>query len=1344
MAENFHKHISKAFQSKTKRKETESKELSHPEDNESNELESRLDKILASSSNKSSKEETIQEKASGEEVITEMKTLFHACENITQSISEFFDKLNQTSSSEEVRHLKENYEQRIYSEEYLNIKKHLSTLLSQGTYSQQDEFIIKLLNYVKTSVMLLPHENLAIIKFLLANDSLLKPYTFADILEICTQLKTIVKLSSSLEIQKDTRFIIYLLMINATSMQQEEECKKLDNVDMTDLKNKSLQLIENSPQLIEALRTNVKQSENNKNIRITQDELHQLSQNINDYQNLLHQYAKERIQFIVTNDVSQIKQLHHLHLKLMHHFTLANDVLTIEKRLQSLSNDFPENMQEQVAEISKNLTSLTKSLDETQQSLSNLGHEKFDSKFTLLTHLVNGTFFNEKEHDKLHAATYTFHSIFNPIELLNGIIRYFTQYASSSQKECLLFLKSFLMLDTNNAFIPGIDKKNEFIDKIEMICEQALLFASDNQSIIDLTQEISDIIANKITNKRNAFVAYLNEITTGKISNSMLIRTINTINHNFAKKKPDPIAIDECCAIVNAILASPNFISNDIEHNMSLEEGIEKFCLKLEHIAEYQPQASFVRKNLKDNDKQTKLPSSSDSSMQPFTHYELTQLFADIAHNKMSVMEYEKSLENFVTAFRLDFTALFSQVDLSELRDLAWKKDKVGISNGLLPQAPSVRKFYQHHYLLVKFFTLSILNEFGSGKFVPRESIFEVKRIHEFVERAILVAIDHGAVSTMITLELALRNSAIARLNLSKPEQLALRSKYFDDLKTTQDLLGKLMQEKDSIPFLPLALKDMTIEYTKKYPNEFEKRVCIGKKMSVMNEKIQTAKSRNTKLSDIGKQITYLMQNNQLTSPSILTDDILLNEDRVHDLANNASEYIKPKEFKSYNIHSFESLAELKKHLIYCQKRMKDFHLSEKNPEKSIIEYMLQSIKNDSNMVHFQDSLQILDLIGQINLSQSREYKNYESYLAQILSAYQDKAAALLKGKQLEHSNTLAHFFSIYTKYHKIKDFRENQVTTLNPFSAKRHLKEVIAALDKYLRYYKKLLAMSKEREVQKTYSELLTKVLTGDKQDPVIHFGPAQQVETQTQTSLLPDTEFPVPQAEPEHPDYIGINRTMNFNPDTLQRSIFELFETYELKNDFRSAFPWSADIDCIYKLENSVADPTLNLLITDQLVAPEIQIAVIDFILLSLDILGKIAGFNGDLTIRNFTTIKNVTDGLQEITDLLSIPLFDEEKFRTHLNEMTLSLSDLNQDLLEMINSRDPLCPAQENTAMSEFCHLNEHLTHQLMGIPYEKSMLSPLSSDSPVFSKMSESLKRELLQKATSVSSGLPDDK
>jgi len=580
-----------------------------------------------------------------------------------------------------------------------------------------------------------------------------------------------------------------------------------------------------------------------------------------------------------------------------------------------------------------------------------------------------------------------------------------------------------------------------------------------------------------------------------------------------------------------------------------------------------------------------------------------------------------------------------------------------------------------------------------------------------------------------------LRHPAVARLKLSKSERVELRSKYFDDIKNKQDILGKLIQEKDSVPFLILTLIDMATEYKKKYTNEFEKRIAIGKKISVMYEKIQIAKSRNTILSDIASQTAYIMQSNQLCLTPVLADDILLDEDRIIDMLSEASEYIKPKEFKSYKINEFTSLADLKKHLAYCQKRMEDFHLSEKNPEKSIIEYLMQVIKNDSNMMFFQDSLQILDLIGLIHLSMGREYKNFDSYLDQVLSAYQDKASALLKDKQQQRSSVLGHFFSVYSKYHKIKTFRESQVSSLNPFSARRHLKETIAALDKYLRYYKKLLAMSKEREVQKTYSDLLTKVLTGDKQDPVIHFGPSQQTETQESASLLPDTEFPVPQAEPEHPDYIGINRTMNFNPDAQQRSIFELFDTTELKSDFRSAFPWSADIDSLFKLENSIADPSLNLLVTDQLVAPDLQIAVIDFVLLSLDILGKIAGFNGDLAIRNFTTIKNVTDGLQEITESLSIPIFDEAKFRAHLNEMTLSLSDLNQDLIEMIQSHDPLCPAQQNPAMNDFCHINEHLTHQLMGIPYQKSVLSPLTPDSQILNKMSESLKRELLKKGTS---------
>jgi hypothetical protein len=304
-------------------------------------------------------------------------------------------------------------------------------------------------------------------------------------------------------------------------------------------------------------------------------------------------------------------------------------------------------------------------------------------------------------------------------------------------------------------------------------------------------------------------------------------------------------------------------------------------------------------------------------------------------------------------------------------------------------------------------------------------------------------------------------------------------------------------------------------------------------------------------------------------------------------------------------------------------------------------------------------------------------------------------------------------------------------VKKLNPFSSQHVLYETINLIDKSHKRYKKILEVFNESIGQKTYTELLMKVLEGDKQEPIIHFG-APLVEDASKTqSLLPDSEFPVPQAEPEHPDYIGINRTMNFNPESQQRSVLEVFETNELKKDFKDAFPWACDSDTINKLNLAKVNPTLNLLATDRLLSPSLQMAVMSYVLLSLDCLGKISGYKGELAIQNFSSIKMISDALQEISNLLLVSSNDDDMLTTKIDHMTYKLVILNQDLVDMLSQTNPPMAVQNNLNMNDFCHINEYLTHKLLGISFQKSILTPINSNSPILDKVNASIKHDLLR-------------
>jgi hypothetical protein len=408
--------------------------------------------------------------------------------------------------------------------------------------------------------------------------------------------------------------------------------------------------------------------------------------------------------------------------------------------------------------------------------------------------------------------------------------------------------------------------------------------------------------------------------------------------------------------------------------------------------------------------------------------------------------------------------------------------------------------------------------------------------------------------------------------------------------------------------------------------------------------------------------------------------------------------------------------------------------LTDKNPTKSIIKKLLSLVENDTNLSYFNDCLSVLDLIDHIQHSQRKDFDSYDATLDLILANYRNKAIMLMKTLH-EHTPQLDHFYSVYKRHYKIKAIRESNAKTLNPFSHRHHLKETIASLDKLLSRYQKLVTIAKESQIQKDYSELLIKVLEGEQQEPIIHLGQAQKTQGKTSSSLLPETEFPVPQAEPEHPDYIGINRTMNFNPAAEQKSVFVLFSANELKNDFHEAFGWAIDTQNIDKLEKAKYDPNLNLLATDEYLPPDLQMAVISYVLLSLDILGKVSGIEGELSVVNFTTIKSVTDGLQHMSSQLTMIPFDENAFTLQLGAMMENLQDLNQELIMLSQTQETSIPIQNNPNLNEYCHLNEHLCHLLLGVPYDKSVLTPLDPHSSLLNQMSTQLRQDFLQHSAS---------
>jgi len=157
---------------------------------------------------------------------------------------------------------------------------------------------------------------------------------------------------------------------------------------------------------------------------------------------------------------------------------------------------------------------------------------------------------------------------------------------------------------------------------------------------------------------------------------------------------------------------------------------------------------------------------------------------------------------------------------------------------------------------------------------------------------------------------------------------------------------------------------------------------------------------------------------------------------------------------------------------------------------------------------------------------------------------------------------------------------------------------------------------------------------------------------------------------------------------------------------------------METIDKLENALLhhiNVTLNLVGAKYPLSALLQLSLTQYVLLSLDTLGKLAAYTGNKAIENFDRIHSVTTKLSETTKLLQAdnhPDF-EKKLSEKVAQEIHALANLNRTLPE------------PNPVMNGFCHINERLAHLLLNITYERSILTPSQPHSPYREEIDKTL-------------------
>ncbi len=1242
-----------------------------------------------------------------------------------QLLSDFILELKKIPDSETKNKTLAFIEKKIQTPSYAQIKEDFNSTVSKGKYfTDEDVAIRSLLNFLRQFVMLNNYEYGLISDLKINNPTITNPYQTQEMAILLDEIETFSANHSTQGLDKFSRFIHHSITYEKQLVLEGNVNQFLCLVTFDPLKQKLVQTVVED----EALWNELEQNEDFKNDELSRNEFQTMIDSLSHYQESLNEYGNLKIQLlIVKNDFTVINQIKDLYNKINE----MGDTFSFFSDL----NNYISALDERFNLAKEAFNELIELLENVDTNLKHSGVDEYGIQSILLFRIVRGDFFTLKDRNNLVSAIFDIHDFINPIMLVNGLIDNFNSYTEEKQEESMVFLKNYLLLDTGNNLINVKYEKSELIDKIDLFVQYAIHNAENAPRIEALSNEISDLLVQKIVDKTNAFSMQMDLISKGEVSQQELAIMLNTIAHEIPNSLQNKTITEEFVLKVNFILEAPNLLSENTSTNEAIINAVNEICMLLQEKNEYAQLAETITNIVSQIS-----PASSDTSMLALwdgvlpnaQHFDFNKTLYEIIDDNKLMIENEKSLHSFVDALESGFIYHFSNINLSELKNLAWRQDKERIKNSLMPKALDIRYYYQYFNLVVDYvlLVLSTQIEKEGVDITARESLIEVKKIHDFIEKATLRAIDKGAIATAKALNTALNTPAIKRLGLAKLENETQRNTKIDNSTNPSKLSRNVIYEQEGIPYLGTLLDQIVNASNRKTGSEFEKRVLVGRILQIVEEKKHSIRDSST-CYDFIEQMIVFMSNADLILPPTFKKDIILESDKVMSLINNASEFIKPDNYKTYDINDFHTLPGVKNQLLYWLNRMEDFHLKTKQPEAKLTELILAILETDDALEHFSESLDILNIINEISNKNNRVYKNYDHDLHLVLSSYLKKISALIKEELSEPSESLSTFFNIFHKNEKIKKFMEKDSAGHNPFSAQHNLKEVIDAILKQEKKYSKAIELANETQGQQAYSQLLLRVLEGETQSPLIQLGNLQETSYTTTKTLLPESEFPVPQAEPEHPDYIGINRTMDFNPDIKYRSTLDLFASTELKKDFMQSFAWALDNSAMRKLELIRYSPGINLVAIDHAVDPHLQLNLINYVLLSLDCIGKLAGPTGEYSLQNFNRIKVITDSLQEVALMLTYVEIDNEILTTKIDHMIYKMILSNNELHDMLSQSSAPIKVLPNEDLNTFCHINEYLAHKLLGISYQKSILSPMDPFNRELDSLNAKTKEDLLR-------------
>ncbi|MCS5711058.1 hypothetical protein [Candidatus Berkiella aquae] len=1247
------------------------------------------------------------------------KQIIKLCQEVERQrylINTFIEQINTLPVSNEIAILNEFFRKQLQSPLYLKINNTLNRVIKYKRFKSYKMFVIDLLQYIKILITYPILESSLILQLSMEHTSLPIPLSNDDLQRITKAVKKLEKNSSVQAIKRECSYLLHTTVYHKELITNLQQLQSLIETDFKDTITYFLEPV-SDPELLHLVKGVNETTSSLTQIQeiIEHDGISEIKVNLLAYQQYLRVLGKARLQAIQDPSNETINQRitgSYQAIELLH------ERLKVIIDLIDLVENIPEaNLMPGIKEQLSNIKVYSTDIKEYFTYISHIAHEfghlKVDPKDIFLLRITRGDFFRKKDHDILETATIALLFRISPFAIIDGIIAQFNHYDNEQRQESLYFVQNYLKSDTQSLLFSAINPdKSEFYNKL-------LIFINLAKQNSFQTDKLDSLINAKIVEKQKYFLHMSTMLEDQSLSKDYLIRRINTISQKLKENDFYITKLDEYLSEISKILDNENFTNFNQNEKFQLLETFNSLNEQCDTLPYYQQSFNKLRQKLQTiltskNNESTKKP---DTTINKPIAYSLFELINNSVEEISNEALYDKMLKKFIKNVESEFTKAFSTIDISELRELSWYGDEQRIQQGLNPNAPAIRNYQQLQELATYFIRFAIFYQISSDNTpVPYAKLEQIKPVYYFFQSALIKALELKAITTASILFKAIQTPTIRRLKLSSTEAETVYRQYLSKTKEAQINLAKMFRSNNVLPLLSFIQQKLMFIYKKNYGSQFEHLSNIGRTLVEFEKKKEFIQNKILDGIDYFEQFkSFLSQLGVITSESLQ-----VNVEKANKLLTVRSQDVKRDPTKKVSLNELKTISNLKKYLFQCHSHSVYYQLSDTNSEKAIIEWIHSIIKSDTRFMHFADSIDVIFLIKSINEIQGNSYKRLLPDLTVILTEYHKMIADILKFNNIEKAKPLEHFFGQYLKNMKLREFKDEEASGL--FSQNNKIKELLSKIDDQYRTYQNIQAQLEKEKSQQAYSQLLEDVLAGVSKRTLQLPTDNVSQNTGTTKNLLPENEYDIPSAEPEHPDRIGINRTMSFTTSE-QKSVLSLFNTDELKKEFIAAFPWALQYDNLDKLDEASFDMTPNLLGTPTLYSTQLQLASMEFVLLAMDALGKIAGFSGDLTIQNFDRISDIINQLQWLTIQLQSDNVNESQLLLQIDENLQEMNFRNNEFFDMQQLYNPPFSVESNPNMNGFCHINEHLVHQLTGIPYDISMLAPNTPDSPYIEKINE---------------------